>query len=54
MAARPAPATTLRALLAEPRIHVMSCCDDAFSARLVEATGFDLRFMSGFAVDDDE
>ena len=28
----------------------MPCCYDAFSARLVEAAGFDLTFMSGFAV----
>jgi 2-methylisocitrate lyase-like PEP mutase family enzyme len=28
----------------------MPCCFDAFSARLVEAAGFPLTFMSGFAV----
>jgi len=43
-------AAALRALLAEPRLHVMPCCFDAFSARLVERAGFRLTFMSGFAV----
>jgi 2-methylisocitrate lyase-like PEP mutase family enzyme len=40
----------LRGLLAEPRLHVMPCCFDAFSARLIERAGFRLTFMSGFAV----
>ena len=40
----------LRALLARPGLHVMPCCYDALSARLVEAAGFGLTFMSGFAV----
>ena len=40
----------LRALLAEPRLHVMPCCWDALSARLIERHGFPLSFMSGFAV----
>jgi len=44
------PADALRALLDESRIHVMPCCYDAFSARLVEEAGFALTFMSGFAV----
>jgi 2-methylisocitrate lyase-like PEP mutase family enzyme len=44
------PAARLRALLAEPRLHVMPCCYDAFSARLIERAGFRLTFMSGFAV----
>ena len=43
-------AAVLRELLAEPRLHVMPCCFDAFSARLVELAGFPLTFMSGFAV----
>ena len=46
----PSPADRLRALLAEPGLLVMPCCFDAFSARLVEAAGFPLTFMSGFAV----
>jgi len=44
------PAARLRALLAEPRLRVMPCVFDALSARLVEAAGFPLTFMSGFAV----
>ncbi|MEO0760200.1 MAG: isocitrate lyase/PEP mutase family protein [Pseudomonadota bacterium] len=39
----------LRALLAEDRLHVMPCCFDALSARLIEQEGFALTFMSGFA-----
>jgi 2-methylisocitrate lyase-like PEP mutase family enzyme len=45
-----APATALSALLREPRLRVMPCCFDALSARLVERAGFELTFMSGFAV----
>ena len=44
------PAARLRALLAEPGLHVMPCCFDALSARLVERAGFRLSFLSGFAV----
>lgn len=44
------PTARLRALLAEPKLHVMPCCFDALSARLVERAGFPLTFMSGFAV----
>src|SRR5262245_43361419 len=43
-------AQVLRSLLAEPGLLVMPCCFDALSARLVEAAGFRLSFMSGFAV----
>ena len=39
----------LRDLLNEDRLHVMPCCFDALSAKLVEQGGFDLTFMSGFA-----
>ena len=46
----PAPADRLRALLAQPGLHVMPCCFDALSARLIERAGFSLTFMSGFAV----
>ncbi len=42
--------SALRGLLAEPRLHLMPCCFDAFSARLIERAGFRLTFMSGFAV----
>lgn len=44
------PAERLRALLARPGIRLMPCCFDALSARLVERAGFELTFMSGFAV----
>lgn len=40
----------LRSLLAEPKLHVMPCCYDALSAKLIEHAGFALTFMSGFAV----
>jgi 2-methylisocitrate lyase-like PEP mutase family enzyme len=43
-------AARLRALLERPGLHVMPCCFDALSARLVEGAGFGLTFMSGFAV----
>jgi 2-methylisocitrate lyase-like PEP mutase family enzyme len=46
----PTAASRLRALLDEPRLHVMPCCFDALSARLIERAGFALTFMSGFAV----
>lgn len=41
---------TLRRLLHEPGIRIMPCCFDALSARLIQQAGFDLSFMSGFAV----
>ncbi len=44
------PAAQLRALLAEPGPLVMPCCYDALSARLVQAAGFRVSFMSGFGV----
>lgn len=40
----------LRALLKEDRLHVMPCCHDALSAKLIEQSGFDMTFMSGFTV----
>ena len=43
-------AAKLRRLLARPGLRVMPCCFDALSARLVERAGFELTFMSGFAV----
>lgn len=47
----PTPAAArLRTLLERPGLHVMPCCFDALSARLVEKAGFALTFMSGFAV----
>ena len=46
----PAPAARLRALLERDACHVMPCCWDGLSARLIEQAGFPLTFMSGFAV----
>jgi len=47
---REAPAGRLRSLLAEDRLHIMPCCFDALSARMIERSGFEFSFMSGFAV----
>jgi 2-methylisocitrate lyase-like PEP mutase family enzyme len=44
------PADRLRALLKRPGILTMPGCHDALSARLIEEAGFELGFMSGFAV----
>lgn len=46
---RPA-AQKLSSLLKAPGLLTMPCCFDALSARLVEAAGFPLTFMSGFSV----
>ncbi|WP_298817475.1 isocitrate lyase/PEP mutase family protein [uncultured Roseibium sp.] len=45
----PSPADTLRTILAQDKLHVMPCCYDALSAKLIEQADFDLTFMSGFA-----
>lgn len=44
------PAKKLRQLLAEDQCNVMPCCYDALSAKMIEQAGFELTFMSGFAV----
>src|SRR6187549_1864441 len=44
------PAERLRALLERPGLLTMPGCHDAMSARLIEEAGFELGFMSGFAV----
>ena len=44
------PAKQLSQLLASTRCHIMPCCWDALSARLIEQAGYDFTFMSGFAV----
>jgi 2-methylisocitrate lyase-like PEP mutase family enzyme len=44
------PADRLRSLLAREGLRLMPCCFDALSARLIERAGFELTFMSGFAV----
>jgi 2-methylisocitrate lyase-like PEP mutase family enzyme len=46
----PSQADKLRALIARDRLHVMPCCFDALSARMIERAGFPVTFMSGFAV----
>jgi 2-methylisocitrate lyase-like PEP mutase family enzyme len=46
----PSSAAKLRRLLARPGLRVMPCCFDALSAKLIERAGFELTFMSGFAV----
>jgi 2-methylisocitrate lyase-like PEP mutase family enzyme len=43
-------AERLRRRLQEPGILLMPGCHDAISARLIEEAGFELGFMSGFAV----
>src|SRR6476620_9259855 len=43
-------ADRLRALLNRPGLLTMTGCHDAMSARLVEESGFELGFMSGFSV----
>src|SRR5262249_30785920 len=48
--ASPRPPDPPRAVLRESRCHVMPCCYDGLSARLIERAGFALTFMSGFAV----
>lgn len=40
----------LRQLLREDTCHIMPCCYDGLSAKMIEQAGFSLTFMSGFAV----
>lgn len=47
------PAAKLRQILARPGIRIMPGCHDALSARLIEQAGFEMGFMSGFAVSAD-
>src|SRR6185437_15219252 len=44
------PADKLRQLLADPNIAVMPGCYDALSAKLIANAGYNVTFMSGFAV----
>ncbi|MGV1099654.1 isocitrate lyase/PEP mutase family protein [Thiovibrio sp. JS02] len=44
------PAARLKQLLDSKEFLLMPCCFDALSAQLIEAAGFPLTFMSGFAV----
>lgn len=45
----PTQAEKLKKLLEADKLHVMPCCFDALSAKLIEQADFDLTFMSGFA-----
>ncbi len=49
----PNAAARLQALLDRPGILLMPGCHDAISARLIEEAGFEIGFMSGFAVSAD-
>lgn len=42
--------TTLRKLLNSHELIIMPCCYDGLSAKLIQDAGFNLTFMSGFAV----
>ena len=42
-------AAKLRALLKQDVCHIMPCCFDALSAKLIEQEGYAFTFMSGFA-----
>lgn len=43
-------ADVLRAILAQDRCHMVPCCWDALSAKMIGDAGFSFTFMSGFAV----
>ena len=43
------PAQRLREVLAAPGLHVMPCCFDGLSAKLIAEAGYQVSFMSGFA-----
>ena len=40
----------LKSLIENDKLIIMPCCHDALSARLIERAGFEITFMSGFAV----
>lgn len=42
-------AAKLRTLLQQDQCHIMPCCFDALSAKLISQEGYALTFMSGFA-----
>ena len=44
------PAARLRQLLNQDTCHVMPCCWDGLSAKMIADAGFPFTFMSGFAV----
>ncbi len=47
---RPSQAEALREILSEDTCHVMPCCWDGLSAKMIGDAGFRFSFMSGFAV----
>jgi len=47
---RETPAERLRDLLTQDTCHVVPCCWDGLSAKMIGDAGFDFTFMSGFAV----
>ena len=47
---KPSQAQALREILSEDTCHVMPCCWDGLSARMIGDAGFRFSFMSGFAV----
>lgn len=44
------PAQRLRTFLDEDDCHIMPCCYDGLTAKMIEQAGFGFTFMSGFAV----
>ena len=42
-------AEKLRNILSNDKLYIMPCCYDALSAKMIEQSGFELSFMSGFA-----
>ena len=44
------PAQRLKRILAGGGCHVMPCCYDGLTAKMIEQAGFSFTFMSGFAV----
>ena len=47
---KPSQAQSLREILSEDTCHVMPCCWDGLSAKMIGDAGFRFSFMSGFAV----
>jgi 2-methylisocitrate lyase-like PEP mutase family enzyme len=47
---KPSQALRLREILSEDACHVMPCCWDGLSAKMIGDAGFRFSFMSGFAV----
>ena len=43
------PAQKLKKILKINKLHIMPCCYDPLSAKMIEQAKFDLSFMSGFA-----